>query len=286
MNMFGFVWICLTAYSSIAFISSCQPWSVYVWPWASQASTVRATGPRSACCVQSCSVWAKAWASNSSLWRSATCAAAAVSHHCHRWLPESLLHACRCRHSALDKRWDSSSVACLRRWSTCLSGSIIFTVAVVLSSHLDISAWHGLGCQTPSKPPPPLSPEGLRRSGSLCPCLQKSPISSHVASGSRPSHQRSPTSSVIGNLWPSLQIGHVFSIKSWSLLLASQSSSRIPLCQPPANFVLLAKALDCFLFCLDSTACMVFGFVPDVLRMNILFMNGLNGFTINKVRIT
>lgn len=34
--------------------------------------------------------------------------------------------------------------------STCLSGSIIFTVAVVLSSHLDISAWHGLGCQTPS----------------------------------------------------------------------------------------------------------------------------------------
>lgn len=102
--------------------------------------------------------------------------------------------------------------------STCLSGSIIFTVAVVLSSHLDISAWHGLGCQTPSKPPksrlPPLSAEGLRRSGSLCPCLQKSPVSSHVASGSRPSHQRSPTSSAISNLWPSLQIGHVFSIKS------------------------------------------------------------------------
>lgn len=164
MNMFGFVGICLTAYSSIAFISSCQPWSVYVWPWATKGGT-----------------------------------------------PARLLA--------------SDAV------STCLSGSIIFIVAVVLSSHLDISVWHGLGCQTPSKPP--LSAEGLRRSGSLCPCLQQSPVSSHVTSGSRPSHQRTPTSSAIGNLWPSLRIGRVFSIKSWPLLLASQSPSRIPLCQPP-----------------------------------------------------
>lgn len=225
MNMFGFVGICLTVYSSIAFISSCQPWSVYVWPWASQASTVRATGPRSACCVQSCSVWAKAWASNSSLWRSATCGAAAVSHHCHRWLPESLLHACRCRHSALDKRWDSSSVACLRRCinlSKWLHYLHCGCCPVQSPGHISL-AWTWMPDSIRKSRLPPLSAEGLRRSGSLCPCLQKSPVSSHVASGSRPSHQRSPTSSAIGNLWPSLQLGHVFSIKSWSLLLASQS---------------------------------------------------------------